>query len=139
MIGFLEKLLYKENGTFGEKAALSVILMFAIASPLPSLFSDLGEFPFLSDTQVGDLVGGEYQEVTKEAFEEGLGKQIAEEFSLKNDSVRVKCVGFIFSEMKAEKIIVTLSVSAAGVDPKKVEKYIDGFDIGKCEVQFEIG
>ena len=138
LIGFLEKFLYKEKGVFGEKAALAVILMFAVASPLPTLLSQDGVLPRFPDFSTGDVGEGEYEEVTKEAFEEGLRKQIADEFSISEEKITVRCINFSFKDMRAEKISVLLSLSAAGVDPQRVEKYVNGLGLGECEVQFEI-
>ena len=138
LIGFLEKFLYKEKGVFGEKAALAVILMFAVASPLPPLLSQESVLPQFPDFGTGEVGTGEYEEVAKEAFEEGIRKQIADEFAVGEEKINVRCINFSFKEMKAEKISVLLSLSAAGVDPQRVEKYVNGLGLGECEVQFEI-
>ena len=137
-IGVIEKLVYNDSGKFGEKATLAIILIYAVLSPLPSLVSEGGIFPELGDFGDGDLTGGEYIEVTKEAFEEGLKKTIAEEFSVNKDAITVRCFDFSFAEMRAERISVILSVSLAGTDPRRVENFINGLNIGECEVQFEI-
>ena len=137
LFGLLEKILYGESGSLGEKKALAIILIFAVTAPLPTLISAEGILPDFSD--IGKLPEGEYSEVTREAFEEGLQRALCDEFSLKKDGVTVRCFGFSFEKMRAERISVVLSLSAAGVDPDRVKKYINDLDIGECEVQFEIG
>ena len=138
LVGFLEKFLYKESGAFGERSALAVILIFAVASPLPSLISANSGIVEIPDFGIHGEATGEYEEVTKEALEEGLCKQIAEEFSIDPGSIAVRCIDFSFGEMKAGKISVILSISAGTTDPKRVEKYVTGLGLGECEVQFEI-
>lgn len=138
LIGLLEKFIYKEKGEFGEKQALAVLLAFSLASPLPSLFSGGVELPLPPDFSGDGFGEGEYVEVTREAFESGIREEIADKFSLNEDSVTVRCSGFSFNEMKADKITVLLSLSSAGVDPRRIEEYVRGLEIGECEVRFEI-
>ena len=138
LIGLLERLTYRSDRSFSEKAALSVILAFAVISPLPSLLSETTFDPLVPE--YGESVGeGEYLEVGREAFESGISKQIADKFSLREEDVTVRCSGFDFSVMRAEKINVVLSVSAGRADPEKVKRYVDGLNLGECEVSFEIG
>ena len=139
LMGTLERFLYEEKGIFGEKKALAVILVFSIAYPLPSLLNEEFEIPLFPDYSFDSEGIPEYEEVTKEAFEEGMKKEIADKFSLSVDSVNVYALGFSFEKLKAEKIRVVLSLSCAGVDPLKIEKYVNALEIGECEVYFEIG
>lgn len=138
-LGILEKFLYKENGVIGEKKALALVLVFAVASPLPGIFQNLGALPDLPEYSPDIEGGAVYEEVTKEAFEEGLKRQIADEFSLKKECVEVRVSGFSFEEMRAEKITVILSLAAANADPSRIEEYVNELSIGVCEVYFEIG
>ena len=52
LLGVLERFLYKEKGVIGEKKAIAILLIFAVASPLPSLFSDAGSLPLFPDHSI---------------------------------------------------------------------------------------
>ncbi len=136
ILGVFECIMYK-SGSKGERFAFGVLIAFAVLSPLEGLVGS-GDWKFpeyspeYSDT-------GEYKERAKEAFEEGIKKEIADSFRINKEDIRVKTKGFSFEKMRAEKIYVTLSLKAAGADPKRVKEHIEGFGVGDCEVNFEIG
>ena len=136
--GLAEMLSYRGRAAVAERGALALMLIFTVASPLPKLFSEGIALPSLPE--YGENGGsGEFEEVTAEAVEQGLCRQIAERFSLKEEWIGVRCFGFVFEEMRAERIRVTLSISAARVDPEEIEEYVNGLGMGECEVVYEIG
>ena len=130
-------LLYGE-GDNASRTAISIILLLAVLSPLPMLVS---QSPELS---LPDLSGGvtdkdaEYLNVARGAFEDGIAEMLSEKYSLSKESFAVKLDGFDFAEMKAERITVTLRMSAAMCDPLAVEKYINSFGIGECHAEIGI-
>ena len=138
LFGVLERIFYRERGLFGERTALTLMLVLAIAAPLPSLLSEGGGLRLFPEIDL-PYAEGEYGEVTREAVERGLAQEIEGEFSLPEGSVAVRCSGFSFNEMRAERIRVTLSLSAASADPRRIEKYVNSLEMGECEVSFEIG
>jgi len=137
IFGVLELIVYKPEGAFGEKGALAVLLFFSVLTPLAGILKPQTEkFP---DFKTEENNSGEYIEVAKEAFEEGIKKEIAEKYSIKSEYITVASVDFSFESMRAGEIHVSLSARAGRLDPKKVEEYINSFNIGRCYVSFEIG
>ena len=67
-----------------------------------------------------------------------MREYIAERFSLRRDEVGVEAVAFSPSDMRAEKIIVTLTGAAALADNKKIRKVINDLNLGVAEVKIEI-
>lgn len=114
------------------RAAMSLILVMAIISPLPSLVEKIG----------GDLdfseIEGSGEDIRLSAFGDGIREYISSEFDLDSDEVAVEIVGFDKEEMKCEKILITLSGRAALADYKRVERLIDELGLGEAEVKIEI-
>ncbi len=137
ILGVLEALLYKPGGR-GERAAFAVLLAFSVLSPIEGLMhSGSFDFPAFSPEEGEDVPA--YEARAREAFEEGIASEISAAFGVKEEYVRVRAVNFSFAEMRAEKILVTLSFGAAGCDPERVKEYIEKLELGECEVGFEIG
>ncbi len=135
ILGVLETVKYKKGG--GERLAFAVLLAFTVISPLEGLLnSDVGSFPVYSPEGLPD--DAVYEEKAREAFEEGVTYEISDKFDIEREKISVRAFGFSFEEMRAEKITVTLSVKAAGADPKRIKKHIEKL-CEECEVGFEIG
>ena len=114
------------------RAAMSLILVMAILSPLPSLVEKIwGELDFSE-------IEGSGEDIRLSAFGEGVREYISSEFDLDSDEVAVEIVGFDKEEMKCEKILITLSGRAALADYKRVERLIDELGLGEAEVKIEI-
>ncbi len=138
VFGVLECLTYKPRGGMGERLALALLLAYAVLSPLEGLsLSAGGRFPIQTPDFSDESAA--YEQTSQIAFEEGIARAVSEEFSIKEEYVKVSAEGFLFKEMKAERIRVTLSVKALAADPKRVEAYINSYGIGECEVCYEIG
>ena len=130
-------LLYGE-GDNASRTAISIGLLLAVLSPLPMLVS---EIPALSLPDIsGDVSDedAEYIDVARAAFEEGIAEMLSERYSLPKESFAVKLDGFDFAEMRADRITVTLRISAAMCDPLAVEKYINSLGIGECYAEIGI-
>lgn len=114
------------------RAAMSLILVMAILSPLPSLVEKIGGELDFSEIE------GSGEDIRLSAFAEGVREYISSEFNLDSDEVAVEIVGFDQEEMKCEKILITLSGRAALADYKRVERLIDELGLGEAEVKIEI-
>lgn len=115
------------------RAAMSLILVMAILTPLPSLVEKMrGELDF---TEIEESVG---EDIRLSAFTEGIAEYIALEFDLSCDDISVEAIGFDSEKMRAEKILITLSGKAALANYKVVEAAIDQLGLGEAEVKIEI-
>ena len=114
------------------RAAMSLILVMAIISPLPSLVEKIGGELDFSEIE------GSGEDIRLSAFGDGIREYISSEFDLDSDEVAVEIVGFDKEEMKCEKILITLSGRAALADYKRVERLIDELGLGEAEVKIEI-
>ena len=128
---------YRRKRSSAARMALSILIIHTVLMPLGSIAS--GDLSFDIEAPDPDTFeGGDYAEVAREAFCEGISKLIAEEFSLDAKNISVYATGFEFSSMRAERISVLLSGRAAFADPSAIEKYINGLDVGRCECEIEI-
>ena len=125
-------LIYNSERTLASRTAISVVLLFAVLSPIPSLLDAL---PTLSLPEIpsGDTVAdGEYARVAEDAFADGIGELLAEKYSLPEECFAVKLTGFDVNLMRAEKITVTLRDGAVRCDPLAVARYLNSFGVGEC-------
>jgi len=139
ILGILSFLIYREGTDKTSRFAFLVLLLYTVSTPLVGLIGELDgalDFPF--DDFVGEEMGDDYLRVTERAFAEGVKRLISEEFSLNGDSFDVHISGFEFEKMRAEKIKVILSPACAFTDAARLEKFVDSYGIGKCEVCYEI-
>ena len=131
----LDLLIYFSDERFKDisKGALGLILCLSILAPLPGIYKKISGELVLS---VPETLEGE--DVCLSAFEEGVSRYISEKWELKAEDVQVEAISFSREEMKAEKILVTLSRRAVFVDYKRMEKELSGLGIGEVEVKIEI-
>lgn len=138
VLGALGMITYKENSAL-ERAALAIIILYTVAAPIAeAVMRNDGDFLVDIDIYEGDGLDEGYVEVAREAFEQGVCRAVAEKYSLREADVSVRAVDFDFSEMKAKKIKVLLTGLGALCDRRGVEKYVNGLEIGECEVNIEI-
>lgn len=115
------------------RAGMSLLLVMAIVTPLPGLISDMkGEMDFSDIGDFGDA------DIRYAAFVSGLEEYISSEFDLPREDVTVEAIGFSEDDMRAEKILITLSGKAALANYKKVESSINQLELGEAEVKIEI-
>ncbi len=138
LLGALSLIVYKKDGDATERFGMGVLLAAALILPLPGIIGAVGDSLSggLPSVEIGE---GEYLAVAEEAFSEGIRRAVCQKFSLAEDSVEVKVTGFILSEMRAEKIKITLSGVAALADYKAIESYLEGQSLGECEVRLDVG
>ena len=120
------------------RGTISIILLLTVSQPVLAFAKELSELraPIFSGFDTSEV--GEYEQVAREAFEAGIVKLVAEEFSFFEDNLSVKTEGFELKNMKAEKIFVTLYGRAALSDPHAVEKFIKNYGLGECYAEIGI-
>ena len=115
------------------RAGVSLLLVMAIVTPLPGLINEIKgglDFSDLENSVDGDI--------RYEAFVLGLREYISSEFDLSREDVAVEAIGFSEVDMRAEKILITLSGKAALANYKRIESSIDQLGLGEAEVKIEI-
>ena len=139
LVGGIALMLTYGGGT-SEKIAVGLITLSVIITPLADCLSDFNIEEWLNSikAEVGD-VGTEYGEVLEEAFAEGIVRAVADKFSLDKENIRVSLTGFDAERLWAQRIRITLSGRAALADYKAVENYVNTLEMGKCDVEIEIG
>lgn len=115
-----------------ERLALGIICIYVIASPLGNI-SDMSFDDFFSIPEIEMENGAD--EVLEDALCEGIARAVSEEFSLKRADIAVRLFGFNREEMRAEKIEIILSNSAAVADYRAIESFINKMEIGECTVE----
>ena len=122
------------------RTALATAALAIVVVPLFSSLTDFSEVKIPdSSPEVGDIDG--YIEVSEGAFCEGIAMAVAEEFSLSFDEVRVECVDFDFTKMRADKIKISLSGEGVFADFRSIGIYVeDNFtDGGRCYIDEFLG
>ncbi len=116
--------------------ALGILSLAALAVPVLSLVTSLGEFPELDTFPEYDLSGGTV-EVSEKAFAEGITLAIEEKYRLPSGEVSVIISGFSFAKMKAERITVVLSGTSVASDSRSIAEFVyENFcPEGRCEVK----
>ena len=136
LLGALSLIHYNKDGK--EKSASRILFAAALILPLFNAFQSFdGALPSLPSYEGSD--SGEYIEVARVAFEEGVARLVCESFSLSCDEVRVESTGFSFADMCAEKITITLSGRAALADRGAIRRLVERHELGECEVRISVG
>ena len=139
IIAIAASLVYSKDYEKVSRLAMSIVLLFALASPVSTLIREvmeLHEFDFSIDST---KVEGGYEKVADEAFVSGIVGAIAEEFHLSKSEIAVTLVAFSTKEMRAEKIHVLLSGKAILADTRAIERYLEDSGLGECEVKIYVG
>ena len=140
-LGLLSFLSYPSVSDRLVKAAASLLLLYTVLIPLANmleeLYSSLGSFDF--DFSLEEVEKGEYEEVAEEAFKNGIRKLLFTKYEIEEGEADVIVYGFDFESMKAERIRILLSGDAIYSDARGMQEYLNGLDLGKCEVEIRIG
>lgn len=115
------------------KAIVGVILVMAIITPLPALIEKMQED--LDFSEIGDA---QTDDIRLSAFEEGVAQYVSSEFGLAREDVSVEAEGFDPDNMKAEKILITLTGGAITANYKKITAATNALGLGEAEVKIEI-
>lgn len=110
---------------------LGAVLLCALTVPTVARLKNfsLADFAF-PDTE---LSGSHTAQVLEQAYTKGVGRAVAEEFSLSEGSVEVRCRGFSEERVSADFLYVTLSGDAAFSDVRRIRSYVNE-KFGECEV-----
>ncbi|MBQ7363029.1 MAG: hypothetical protein IJW48_05810 [Clostridia bacterium] len=121
------------------KMAAGAVLLSFVLVPLGGIFTALSELE-LPSFSFGDAVSGSVGEVGEEAFSEGVAKALAQRFGASEENFVVRCEGFDLETLSADKIVVVMSGSAALLDYRAIENYIEeNLEVRECECKIEIG
>ena len=138
-VGILGLLSYNEKNS-AERAALGIILLYVVLSPIANEFGklDLDSFDIGSLTEGIDSDLG-YSEVTEGAICDGICLAIASEFSLSDEDIIVRIFNFDFEKMRGDTVRVILLGRAALADNKAIKKFVDEMGVGECEIEIRLG
>ena len=116
------------------RLGLGIVLLAASISPLLSITEEL----FTFDTPKIPVSDSHYSEYLEAAFESGVAKGIEERFGIGDTEMDVVAEGFSPDSVTAQRIYVYLGIGSARIDPERIENYVNGMNIGKCEVMIRI-
>lgn len=124
-----------------SEAAIGIVCLFALISPLSAVIGSIGGLPELELPGESIPVGG-YAEVSASAFCEGVASYISSRYSLDSECVSVEVCDFSFREMRAGFVSVRLVGSAIFADIPGIRSDVrENFlsDGGECKVVIDIG
>ncbi len=135
LVGYLS---YSGGGDKTVKFAVYLLLLYVSVSPLIDLVGSIADSDAIIDSEIIADESGEYLDVAKTAFEEGVCKLLCTEYNLNAENVAVIVFGFDFENMRAESIKVVLSGSNVHADWRSIENYVYTLGLGKCEVNIRL-
>ena len=148
-IGLISFLSYPSASEKSVKLACSVLLLYTVAMPIATLISDIadgdarleieGITDGLGEGSLDSEYNSEYIRVAEEAFREGIKRLVADKYGVGEDKVEVYIFGYDIENMRAEKISVILKGRAALKDLRLIEDYLNGLNMGRCEVRSDFG
>lgn len=116
-------------------ASMGLILAAYLLSPIVGLLEEI-KYPELPEiSEDGD---GIYIDTAKAAFEDGIRSYISGQFTIDKECIEVEVVGFDFSSMRAERVLVTLSGKGAFADTKKIKSSLEKEKLGEIEIKIEL-
>jgi hypothetical protein len=132
-------LLSYRRGDAATRTAMSVLVLYVTLMPILESITGLGslgtiELPVFDPSEYGE----EFADCARDAFSEGIKTLIVDKYSLDGEDVRVTAEGFDFENMRAERIRVVLTGSAALGDGKGIAKYVSELGYGRCEVEIGV-
>ena len=121
-------------GDKAQRFGLGIILLAALASAAYGAISDFS--PELTVEQAG--ASGGFEELTEEAFCQGISLGIAEEFGLESAQIKVAVRDFDYSALKAREIRITLFGKAALADLRGIRGFVveNNFCDGEVFIDF---
>ena len=117
-----------------------ILLICAILLPIVDIIADY-EVKIDSEIYLDEIDMNATDDLIESAFEDGIREYLATEYRVEPSLVSVRADGFDMGKMRAERIYVTLSGSAAYLDYKRIENEVasEFTDGGECEVSLNIG
>ena len=123
------------------KIASGILLFYTVAAPVASFVGEISQIEsediFIDLSENADAT--KYEESAKDAFALGIKRLISSEYSLSEENIEVNILGFDFKNMRAERIKILLRGKGAASDWRAIRDYINGLEIGECEVRVEFG
>jgi len=121
------------------KMAVGLVLLSFVILPIGSFFRSLTELE-LPAFDSGEAFGGSFESATGDAFSLGIALALAEEFGVPAECFSVREEGFSYESLSAERVLVVMSGSAALLDYRRVEDYIEeNLEVGDAVCEIEIG
>ena len=141
VVGVLEFLFYPSAGKEAARLCAAVVIIHAFLSPVLSFAASFPEgTDIFGDLEQPDIpFEDSYSEVAEEAFLEGICKLLCSRYGLDAEHVSVSAESFDVKEMRARRVTVLLSGTAALADYRGIEAYLNGLSLGNCEVRIRIG
>ena len=128
-----------DAGRYG-RLGLAVVLLWAVLSPLAGLLQSLpSSFPSFSLPETEGTDSPLYAERAQQGFCDGIRAAVCEKFSLSEEELSVRAEGFDMAVMRAERIHILLKGKGVLADGFAIEAFIEGENLGDCEVEMEFG
>lgn len=130
-------ILYDPSDAKGYRFALGMILTAALFTPAVPLVNGLKNIDFAYTGEGFESIS--LEKTLEKAVADGVRDSIAEEFSIKKNSIEVELFGFDAEKITAEGITVTLIGTAAAKDIVAVEKFVSELGLGECILEVRVG
>lgn len=122
------------------RAAIAMIMIYTVCVPAVRLVSDFSPEDLSVEVSVNkEIAEGEYLNVAKKAFCEGVRSFVADSFHINKDEIEVNAVDFDFEKMCAKKIKIKLCGRSAMADTDRIRDAVIDAGLGDCEVNIKIG
>ena len=122
------------------RLGLSVVLLWAVISPLSELCRAFPEIPDFSVPPVEEGADAPlYAARAEAAFCDGIAAAIAEKFSLQKAQITVISENIDLMTMRAAHVRVLLKKEAVFADSFAIAAFVESEGLGECEVEIEIG
>ena len=140
MVSLASHFLGRTEASRYGRLGLSVVLLWAVISPLSGLLRALPALPDLSLPQDSETEEEPLYAIrAEEAFCEGIQAAISEKFSLPEAQISVRTEGFDLAAMRAARVCVLLKKEAILADSFAIAAFVEAAGLGECEVEIEIG
>lgn len=140
LVGGVLSLISHRSFSSAQRFVFGVILLYVALSPTVELARkiDPDDITNVFDTTV-QTPEYSFESVAEQGFGDGIIMAVSDEFSLDKKDIRINIDGFDFENMRADRIRLVLSGSAAFSDYRAVESYVNKMNAGECVVEIEIG
>ena len=115
-------------------AAMGIILLYAILSPIPAL---LGDIAYLKDSSTLPEYDDAFTDAIEGGAAEGIRLAVCEEFGLDPGNVEVDAVKMQGDSISFERISITLKGAAVISDYRKIREFVEDMALGRCEVRLD--
>lgn len=141
LVGLSSLVSYSSANERVIRSAISLIVLFTVASPVVSAAGRLVDLYESGAFEVGDveISDGVYDEVSERAFCEGVAKYVWQVSGIDREQVRVLVYGYDAQKVSCENIKIILGEGGALVDHRRLrERVLSEIMNGKGECTVEI-